>query len=87
MLAVSTTFFNQQIFHSRCLATCLVKYMVFTGTVCPSYIHLCEYSVQILIKVLKQNIETGSLEELPPKNVSMDAQEVLRWGLSNQGIP
>lgn len=40
VLAVSTTFFNQQIFHSRCLATCSVKYMVFTGTVCPSYIHL-----------------------------------------------
>ena len=64
VLAVSTTFFNQQIFHSGCLATCLVKYMVFTGAVCRSYIHLCEYSVQILIKVLKHSIEAGSLEEL-----------------------
>lgn len=31
---------------------------------CPRYIHLCEYSVRIVTKVLRQPIETGFLEEL-----------------------
>lgn len=66
-----------QIFHTS-LVTCLVKYAMFTGAVCPGHIHLCEYPVRILIKVLKQN--TGFQKELSwKKNASMDVQEAFSY--------
>lgn len=51
---------------------------MFTGAVCPGHIHLCEYPVRILIKVLKQN--TGFQKELSwKKNASMDVQEAFSY--------